>query len=372
MKNSLYIAKISGIKIFIHWSFFLLIAWIVISSIRDGNDFLQTILSVAFILTIFCCVVLHELGHALTAKKFNYITKDIILLPIGGMARINELPENPKQEFLIAVAGPIVNIVIALILFPFINWAQINPASLEKFVISGSNFIFSLFAVNLSLAVFNLIPAFPMDGGRVFRAVLSIWMNRVSATAVAARTGQFISFIFLIFGILYNPVLALIGVFIFITAKAENDEVKSKYFLHNYTVNDAMSHHYYKLDKTATIKEAAKLLIDVDPSDFLIVDNEKIVGTLSSDEIIKALVEKGEGVKVEEAMNSKVKFITKDIALDEVMKVLTDGKEKIMPVMDNNNVIGTVDMNNILKLIMVSSASQKHSASKVEEEILQS
>lgn len=372
MKNSLYIAKVFGIKIFIHWTFFILIIWIAAMSMREGNNITQTIYSVAFVLAIFFCVVLHELGHALTAKRFNYITKDIILLPIGGMARMDELPENPKQELLIAVAGPIVNIVIALLLSPFINWSQINEASLDKFALSGSNFLFSLFAVNISLAVFNLIPAFPMDGGRIFRAILSMWTGRVKATAIASRTGQFIAFIFFFLGILYNPFLALIGVFIFITAKAENEDVKSKYYLHNFKVKDAMSHHYYKLDKKSTIKDAAKLLIDVEPNDFLVTDNEKIVGTLNSDEIIKALVKKGENSKVEEAMNTKVKFISKDIDLDKVLKEFSQSNETIMPVMDNNTLIGTVNMKNILKLIMVNSAAQKHSETEIEEDILQS
>jgi len=367
MKNSLYIGKISGIKIFIHWTFLILIAWIVGMGINRGNNFVQIIYSVGFVLAIFLCVVLHELGHALTAKRFNYITKDIILLPIGGMSRIDELPKDPKQELLVAVAGPLVNIVIAIVLSPFINWSQINASSLNQFTMNGNNFLLSLFAVNISLAVFNLLPAFPMDGGRVFRALLSIWMDRIRATAIAARTGQFIAILFFFLGLLYNPFLALIGIFIFIMAKAENDDVKSKYILHNYKVEDAMSHHYYKIEKTATIMDAAKLLIDAESSDFLITDHEKIIGTLNSDEIIKALVEKGEHVNVSEAMNNKVKFVTKDIALDEVMKEFSQNKETVMPVMEKNNLIGTVDMNNILKLIMVDRATQKHSFIKTNE-----
>lgn len=371
MKNSLYIAKISGIKIFIHWTFFILIVWIVAMSIRDGNNITQILYTLAFVLTIFACVVLHELGHALTAKKFNYITKDIILLPIGGMARMNALPENPKQEFLVAIAGPLVNVVIAGILLPFIPWSQIDPSTMESFSISGGNFLFSLFAVNLTLAVFNLIPAFPMDGGRIFRAILSIWMSRVKATAIAAGTGQVIAFFFFILGILYNPFLALIGIFIFITAKAENEDVKSKFLLHNYKVEDAMSHHYYKLDKKDTIKDAAKLLIDVEPGDFLVTDNEEIVGTINSDQIISALRENGDSSRISEVMNDKVKFISKDLPLDEVMKEFSQNKETIMPVMDNSTLIGTLDMNNILKLIRVNDATQKHSILKEQHSVVE-
>lgn len=370
MKNSLYIIKISGIKIYVHWTFFLLIVWIIGLSLYQENNVEEILYSVVFVLTIFCCVVLHELGHALTAKRFNYITTDIILLPIGGMARIKELPENPKQELMIAIAGPVVNIVIAAVLFPFIPWSQISQSTLDEFVISGNNFLFSLFAVNISLALFNLIPAFPMDGGRVFRAMLSLWMGRVRATDIAAHTGQFIALLFIFFGVFTNPILALIGIFIYITAKAENDDIKSKYILHNYKVKDAMSHHYYKLDKTATIMDAAKLLIDAEHSDFLITDNGKIVGTLNSDDIIKTLVEKGENVSVKEAMKSNVKFITKNIALDEVMRDFSNGKETIMAVLDNNTLIGTVNMNNILKLMMVNSATQKHSIIKKQGELV--
>lgn len=360
MKNSLYIAKISGIKIFIHWSFFILIIWIIISGILRRNNTFEILYSIAFILTIFCCVILHELGHALVAKRFHYKTKDIILLPIGGMARMDELPENPKQELLVAIAGPVVNVIIAGIVYPFIPWNEIRNTPLNELLIDENNFLFSLFFVNISLAVFNLIPAFPMDGGRVFRALLSMRMDRIKATAIAAYTGQTIAVLFFILGILFNPILALIAVFIFITAQAENDQVRSKFILQNYKVKDLASGHFHKLDQSATIMDAAKLLLSVQSTSFLIMNGEKIVGTLNRDGIIRALAEIGENANVSQAMNSKVEFVTEDTSLDKALKELENSKTTILPVGEDNSLSGVINLSDILELILVKTAIQKY------------
>jgi Zn-dependent protease/CBS domain-containing protein len=362
MKNSLYIAKVAGIKIFIHWTFFLLIFWIIASNIRAGNNTQQIMYSLVFIMTIFFCIVLHELGHALTAKRFNYKTKDIILLPIGGMARMEELPENPKQELLIAIAGPLVNVVIAVILYPFINWEAVKESMTTAFVLGKNNFLFSLLSVNISLVLFNLIPAFPMDGGRMLRAILSMQMDRVKATAIAARTGQIFSVIFFILGIFYNPFLILIALLIFITAQAEHEDVASKFILHRYKVKDVISHNYSKIEQSAPIMDAAKLLLDTQSTDFLVADNNKIVGTLNRDEIIKALTDKGEEAKVAEAMNDKVKFTNEEESLDVIFREFRSGKTTIMPVIKGNDLTGTVDLNNIIELILIQTALKKHTS----------
>jgi Zn-dependent protease len=358
MKMSLYIGKIAGIKLFIHWTFLLLIAWVLISNYRNGFDSTAALYSVALVLSAFFCVTLHEFGHALTAKYFHYNTRDITLLPIGGMARMDEFPEKPRHELAVSIAGPLVNVAIALILLPFVLLAgmQNNASALSD--VSWNNFLSSLFFINVSLAVFNLLPAFPMDGGRVFRALLSFFTTRVKATHIAARTGQVVSVLFVVLGVLYNPVLAVIGVFIFLLAQAENQQVKSVSILQGYTVNDVLMKKYYSLDEFATIDDAVKGLLDVQATDFLIMRNGIAIGTLNRTEIIKALTEHGKMYPVTQAMNAHVQILTPGMPLDKVFGGTQKSDSALFPVMQGEQLVGVVDMNNILELVMVIQASE--------------
>lgn len=358
-KWSLYIGRVSGIKIFIHWTFIFLISWILISNFQEGKNMASALYTISFVLSIFVCVTLHELGHALTAKYFKYRTRDITLLPIGGIARMDEIPENPKHELLVALAGPSVNILIALLLYPFVYWFGNIPTFFTVLFNTGDTFLFGLLVVNIALAVFNLIPAFPMDGGRVFRATLSFFTDRVKATTIAARTGQVIATAFFFIGVFYNPILALIGIFIFMMAQTENDYVKSKSLLHDYTVRDVMMRKYYSLDAFDTIDDAVKGLLDVQAADFLVMENGNVIGTLSRDGIIRGLAEKGKESSVLHAMNSKIKFLNPDMSLDKLFTQLKSNGNTLFPVLQNNKLIGVVDANNILELIMVKTVVEK-------------
>jgi Zn-dependent protease len=361
MKWSLYIGKISGIKLFLHWTFLAFVLWIGIENLRGAGGFNQALYTVLFVLAVFVCITLHELGHALTAKKFGFKTRNITLLPIGGMAQMEEIPENPRQELLVAIAGPLVNFVIAAVLWFFV----FRGVDLHEIIISRvhttQGFLFNLFVVNLSLAVFNLIPAFPMDGGRIFRALVAmITKNRVRATNIAAGLGKALAVAFFIVGLFQSPMLAIIGVFIFISAHAENENVKSKFLLHDYTAGDAAMKKFFSLDVNDTINDATKLLLDVQTTDFLITDNGKIAGTLSRDEIISALSFKGPQTVIREVMNPDLKILEADTKLDEVYRQILISKNPLLPVMDHGKFIGIVDLNNILELIMVKNARAKN------------
>lgn len=375
-KWSLYVGKIFGIKVFIHWTFIFLIAWILVNNFREGNTIANGVYTIAFVLAVFGCVTLHELGHALAAKYFKYHTKDITILPIGGMARMDEIPENPNHELAVAFAGPMVNILIAIFLYPLVVWFGSIPTFFSILFNSGDTFIFSLLVVNIILATFNLIPAFPMDGGRAFRAVLSFFMDRVRATRIAARTGQVLAVAFFFIGILYNPILALIGVFIFMMAQAENDLVKSRSILHDYTVRDVMMQKFYSLDVFDTIDDAVKGLLDVEATNFLVMEKGHVVGTLSRNAIIHALAEKGKESPVVFAMNTKIISLTPDLALDKIFSLFTQTGSSILPVFKGNILIGVVDMDNILELIMVKTAIENksrkyHQKIKAKEPMLQ-
>lgn len=366
-KGSLYIGKIFGIKMFIHWSFLFLIAWIVVENFRQGKGNGEMIYTLAFVCLVFVCVTLHELGHALTAKQFKYYTRDITLLPIGGMARMDEIPENPKHELIVAVAGPLVNLFIALLLYPFVYWFGKIPTLFSVLYNTGDTFLFSLLVVNLGLAVFNLIPAFPMDGGRIFRAALSFFVSRLTATTIAVRIGQFIATGFFFIGIFYNPFLSLIGILIFFMAQIESDYVRSKSILHDYTVKDVIIKKFYSLDATDTVEDAVKGLLDVQATDFLVIENGNVVGTLNRDRIIHALAEKGKEAPVALAMNTSVKILTPDMPLDRIFLEFKQNENSVLPVKENKKLIGIVDFNNILELIMVKTAVEKSPAYSLKE-----
>ncbi|HLF53475.1 site-2 protease family protein [Flavobacterium sp.] len=360
MKGSFKIGNIAGINLFIHWTFSILIAYIVFSNYRAGQNAEQIIWSVIFILSIFVTVLMHEMGHALAAKRFNIITKDITLLPIGGLARIESMPEKPKEELIIAIAGPAVNIAIAMITGLFITIPDAKV--LNEQLISGinaNNFFLAFYFVNLWLALFNFIPAFPMDGGRVLRALLAMKFERQVATNIAARIGQILALGFIFLGFYYNPFLIFIGLFVMLSAQAEAEYTQVKSMLKGYKVKDVLMKHYQKIDAGEKIKAAVQMLLNGQSKNFLVTENDEPVGTLSRNEIIKALSEQGENELIRNAMNSNLIFLNTDALLEEVFQQAQQNKSNLMPVMENNRLIGAIDTENILEFIMVKDILKK-------------
>src|SRR6056297_83566 len=183
MKYAVDLGKPFGIRVSVHWTFLLIIAWVVFIDLQQGLNISQIAYSVLFVLSIFVCVVLHELSHSLTARRYGINTRSITLLPIGGVADLEKMPEDPRQELAVSLAGPLMNVAIALLLWVFLSVAgavNMDPSNFRE--INHSNFLIILMFANIMLAVFNLVPAFPMDGGRVFRSLLALKMARDDAT----------------------------------------------------------------------------------------------------------------------------------------------------------------------------------------------
>lgn len=363
MKGSVRIASIAGIKIFIHWTFLILIAYIIYSNYRRGYNAEQIGWSVLFVLSIFFTVCLHELGHALTARRFKIKTRDITLLPIGGVARLETLPEKPKEELLVAIAGPAVNLVLA-----GISWLLIDmPANdeLPQIMADGvnaGNFLLNFFIINIWLAVFNLVPAFPMDGGRILRALLSMRMPRHVATAIAARIGQFLAVLFIFAGFFVNPFLMFIGIFIFLGAQAEAEQTQAQSMLSGYTVRDVLMCEIPAVQASDTVSSAVTLLLGSQNKNFLVMRGQEAVGTLSRDEIIKALADKGDAALVENVMNREVVTLAPEESLDTIYCHIQQRTE-LMVVKEHGRVAGIVDADNILEFIMVKSALMRNDGS---------
>lgn len=359
MKANLNIGSISGIKIKIHWSFFFLLLWIMLDQIRIQASMEAFLFNIAFVLIIFLCVVLHELGHASAARRFGVKTKKITLYPIGGVASLEKIPEVPKQELLVAIAGPLVNLVIALVLYFIIPVSQYTNQDFNDLLLLLNDFtlktlLLYTFVANLSLFVFNLIPAFPMDGGRVFRALLAMVMDRVKATRVAVIVGQFIAVVLLFIGLLYNPILIFIALFIIISAYGENNFVKHTAILKNHTVKESMLTNITTFTPEHTVKDVIEVLLTGSETNFVIVNTDgSVAGIVYREDLIKH--SKDRTIKLDKIMTKAHKPIPVTSDLKEAYGLLVKEKKPFFAVTDKNKLVGAIDFSNISEFISLES-----------------
>lgn len=355
MKWSWKIGEFSGIGVYIHATFLLLIGWIVLSHVLQGDPWIQSVVGVAFILALFACVVLHEFGHALTAQRYGIKTRDITLLPIGGVARLERMPDDPKQELWVALAGPAVNVVIAaLLLVGLVIMGALEP--LERLSVTSGSFLERLMMVNISLVLFNLIPAFPMDCGRVVRALLAMRMEYTRATQVAASLGQAIAFLFGFIGLFTNPFLVFIALFVWIGAVQEASMVQMKSSLSGIPVNRAMLTDFRTLAPGDTLAHAVDLLLAGSQHDFPVSDGARVVGILTRNDLIAALKRQGDQARVADVMRRDFEFADAAEMLESASARLQACQCHTMPVMRGNQLVGLITMDNLGEFLMIQSA----------------
>lgn len=360
MKGSLDLGKIAGIKLSIHWTFIFILVYVFIVYYQMEQDPAQGFMGVLLVLALFVCVVLHELGHALTGRKFGITTRSITLLPIGGMARMEKFPQKPKQEVLVAIAGPLVNIAIAgllyLVLYLFDSIPRLEGQQ-DLADLSGPVFWYSLLVINVIIAVFNFIPAFPMDGGRILRGLLLYRYDREKATQIAAGIGQFLAVVFFISGFFINLWLIFIGIFVFLGARAESEFEVTKAVLSGYKVRDVMMKKYAVLKPDDSLDTAVKTLLDGQAQEFVITEGDEVKGILSRNEIIDALSKGGKDTKVSEAMRTDFMTLDPDAELDKQFRKIMQSDSPIAPVLEDGEFLGIVDKDNIQEFIMVKKAT---------------
>lgn len=359
MKFSLYLGKYKGIKVFIHWTFSLLLLYIIIANARSGAALGDTGWTLLFIFAVFFCVILHEFGHALTAQKYGIKTKDITLLPIGGLARLEKLPEDPKQELNVALAGPMVNVVLFFILGAVVYFTGYDLETMEDPHLDGNSIWMFLASANLILALFNLLPAFPMDGGRVLRALLSIKMPRVKATQIAGGIGQFLAIFFVFFGLFNNPILVLIGIFIFLGAQAEVNQTKQSSFLKGYLIADALMRKFPIVAFDAPLQKAVEKLLDSQATHFVVVKEDTPIATLSRDEIIKGLQNEDNQMAIEKVADPDPLKLDINLPLEEAFKKMASANKRVALIYEESHFLGILDQENITEFIMVKSALSK-------------
>jgi Zn-dependent protease len=365
MRGSLKLLTIAGIGIHLHRTILLLLAWIFSSSVYQGGTPSAALVEVGFILAVFVCVTLHELGHALTAARFGIKTRDITMLPIGGVARLERIPRNPLQEFLITIAGPAVNVAIAAALF-LVLLASGGLSPLPESSAGAANYLLHapflerLVFVNITLFVFNLIPAFPMDGGRILRSLLASFMPYGKATQAAAVVGQVLAFGFGALGLLSgNIVLALIAVFIFLGAGAEARAAQTTDLFRGLPVREAMLTDFRTLPHTATLADAARELIAGSQQDFPVMDGAQLVGVLPRAELLRALASGPQDAPVSAAMRRDCAPVDETEMLESAFQRMQESGCTLLPVARRGQVVGLVSLDNIAELIMIRSARAK-------------
>jgi Zn-dependent protease/CBS domain-containing protein len=359
MSWSIPIIRIAGIQLRIHITFLLLIGWLAIGYYAEGGS-AAAAGRILFILLLFGCVVLHEFGHALAAKAFGINTPDITLLPIGGVARLERMPEEPTQELIIAAAGPAVNVVIALGLWLVIGW---SPAA-DPAVFEGSNLLMKLMQINVWLVLFNLLPAFPMDGGRILRALLATRMSYARATQTAATVGQGFAFIFGFLGLFFNPMLIFIALFVYIGASQEAALAQMRAVSRGLPVSSAMVREFRSLPEDATLQEAVDALLATSQHDFPVVDElGNVAGVLTRHDLISALRRDDPQIRVGDIMRRDIPSVTTGTRFEDALRIMQESNSPALPVLDNmKRLVGLLTPENVSELMMIHSAMPRRRA----------
>lgn len=368
MKGAFQLVRVAGIPVRIHWSFGILILWVIYTAVSYDLGWQGTLMSIAIVLTVFLCVVLHEYGHALTARRFGVDTKDIILSPIGGIARLDFIPEKPREEILIALAGPAVNFVIAsvlLIIAILFTPYWVDLGSRQFWGLDYAQPIIIIIAkINLILLVFNMVPAFPMDGGRVFRALLTIPLGRVRATTYAGTVGQAIGlFLFgagafeMIFGKaviiggmkVSDLVLSIIGLFIYLAARREIKAVKMKYAMESATIAQVMDQEFTLLPANTLVGDLSRKISE--DSGVLLEIDGRLVGILFSELLTQARSENYPGARLGNYISDFYQKIEATMTVAQAIDVFNTKGYRVCPVYVGDTLVGILSRKALLTFI---------------------
>ena len=358
MPWSAKLARVAGIDVYVHATFFMLLGWIALVYWGESHSLAAVVDGVGYILALFACVVLHEFGHALTAARYGFRTRDITLLPIGGVARLERMPDVPIQELWVALAGPAVNVVIASALFLWLR-ASGNWEPVERLGFTTGGFVERVMLANVMLAGFNLLPAFPMDGGRVLRALLATRMEYTRATNRAALIGQGMAILLGFIGLQGNPMLIFIALFVWIGAGQEASMVQMKSSLGGIPVRHAMLTDFRTLTPANTLADAVDLLLTSSQQDFPVIDYGRLAGILTRQDLLTALGRAGRDATVGDHMTTDCPTAEASEMIETVLERLQGRSCHTMPVIERDVVFGLVTMDNVGEFLMIQAAERK-------------
>lgn len=342
MKGAIKLFNIFGISIRIHIAFLLL-------PLIFGHYY--GLKGVCFVFFVFCCVTVHELCHSLQAKHFGVKVEQIVLLPIGGVAAMQSMPEKPAEEFRISIAGPLFNITLALVLFlPF--YFLLGPQHLFHPGLEDWPKTFAYaFWINPILALFNLLPAFPMDGGRVLRAFLAERMDYGKATRIAVGFGHAFAVLFGFAGLMMpNIMLIIIAFFIFMAASAEGMQVDLRMTLGKFSVKDVLPGQFVSVAKSTSLAEVLALTLHSHQDDFPVVENGELIGFLTRSDVILAIHQSGMQQLVQGVMRQDFPTVRLDDRLIKAHRLMEERRIKAMPVLNQGRLAGVVSLEDISRV----------------------
>ncbi len=353
---------VRGIEIKMHVTFPLILVWAAVQFgflSTGGFSLSGAAFGIAVTLFLFICVVIHELAHSLVAMRMGFPVRDIVLLPLGGLAQMERMPERPAQEFLMAIAGPLSNVAIAVLLIVVGLLLGIDVQLRTDLTHLGwADALPYLIFTNIGLAVFNLVPAFPMDGGRVLRALLATIMSHARATAVAVKVGQGLAWILGLVGLWDgNFVWILIAIFVYSGAAQEGQMIHVKDVLRGLRVHHAFSRRALALSPADPVSRAADLTLESFQADFPVCDGGRLVGLLTHTDVIRALQQRRAETPVREVMQTKFPAVGLDDGLFEVLRQMAEAGLDASPVMDGEQFLGLLtrrDVNEVYQLLSVS------------------
>ena len=354
-KWSWKVTQISGITISVHVTFLVLVVWFALVYWFEVGSLARALSGVALLLLLFGCVLLHELGHALTAQRFGFMTREITLLPIGGIARLERMPDDPMQSLWITLAGPAVNVAIAVVLFVTLKasgqWQSVRQISLTE-----GPFLERLMLVNVSLVVFNMLPAFPMDGGRALRAVLATRMDDARATRIAATLGQAMAVLFAVIGWRANPLLILIALFVWAGAAQEARAAEIRSALSGIPVSRIMITDFTTLSPDDQLAAAVELVLHGNQHDFLVLQDGRLAGVLTRHNLLGGLARGGPQSRVGDAMERDVHVVDAHETLDAVLTRLDADEYTTAPVADGGRLTGLLTADAIAEYLKIQAA----------------
>jgi len=359
---SVKIARLAGIDVYMHWTFLLLLGYVGFVNYRPQQDLAAAAQGIALVMAVFVCVVLHELGHALTARRYGIGTLDITLLPIGGVARLERMPDDPRQELWVALAGPAVNVVIAAVLLFVTAIAGIAlrlPTVSLLEVAAWATFLRSLMFINVLLVFFNMLPAFPMDGGRVLRALLARRFEYARATELAVRVGQVMAFLFGMLGLFGpNPLLIFIALFVYLGAEAELRSVRWRLALAGVPVRAAMRVQPVTVGPDLTLSQVAEWVLNVPQRDFPVVDGDQYLGMLRRDALLRGLSEGRAASSVAENMGQDGKAVDEAEPLDRAVAQMNQLGVASLPVTQLGRFVGLLTLEDVGRFFSIRAAQR--------------
>jgi stage IV sporulation protein FB len=368
MNWSIKLFKIKGIEVKVHLTFVLILVWAAYRwSISTGEGIQGALFGIAATLLLFVSVTLHELGHSFQALKYGVKVRDIILMPMGGVAQMEEIPEDPNKELRIAIAGPLVNFGIAALLIGIGTLLNARALiSLEELrdslgQVSWSGLLSYLTFANLMLGLFNLIPAFPMDGGRVLHALLAKKLTHAHATQIAAKIGQGFALLLGLWGFMSGSwTLVIIAIFVWMGAGQENQGVQVKHILGETTVGQVMTHSPHVLQVNDSLSKAVELTLSTSQADFPVLEwgSNRVAGLLTETDLLRGLQSLGSDAAVREIMQMRIPFTSPSELLHAAQQKMLTSRTRVLLVLNSESeLLGLLtvnDINEAYRLMVVS------------------